>query len=645
MKLVEVEIENLLSFGGSTSVKFDQGMNLLTGPNGGGKSNLMEIIFTAMQGLMPGWSIFNRDPQPFSREFREIAPRQLLTLSTYKNAEVGRRVRLTIQADSSDAANFEALREFAPRFGELRERLKIEGGPELQMQGLWTENPIRDGNRYIFELTGFAEADLSDDSRVFRQYLRDFNRYRGALALMGAQQTMSLPLLLLPINRASDVPQTGISLTDVQEHGLATPLVQASTKGGSGAFTLALYRLASVRHELVLRFGEERAKVEFKQHPDVVALSTALDAAGFSWDIDFRDKRRNGYDVVLSKDGVTYSASNASAGERELLNLMFVAYTLGLGNGCLLIDEPEQHLHPQWQRLMIATLMDLAKCRGLQVIAATHAAAMITPKSIHSVRRVYLTDTGSAVTPSINLTNMQAKDLLQIVQSQNNERVFFSDLVILVEGPSDRIVFEKLVSLAEGKVRGKTVDVVDVGGKHNFSKYENLLRAALVNFVVIADLDYARQIGDERIKALFATDEGKLTSSVLNGASRDGRAILEALDSCANGIANENTKALAEHLRTRYASLRPRLGFCDRRLLTIWRRAKASEEGVFLLPKGTIEEHLPKNRGFKDKDLGKLVAWLASDESSTYLESERSLTSIRSQILGRLAPRKPVVLQ
>ena len=83
-----------------------------------------------------------------------------------------------------------------------------------------------------------------------------------------------------------------------------------------------------------------------------------------------------------------------------------------------------------------------------------------------------------------------AKHLLKIVNSQNNEKLFFSDRVILVEGVSDRIFFEAVVEkIANGDTTGTTLEIIDVGGKGLFKSYAKLLDACKIPFFIIADLD------------------------------------------------------------------------------------------------------------------------------------------------------------
>ncbi|WP_375496279.1 AAA family ATPase [uncultured Nostoc sp.] len=44
MKVIKLEVKNVKSFKDKTSIEFNKDFNVLIGPNGGGKSNILDII-------------------------------------------------------------------------------------------------------------------------------------------------------------------------------------------------------------------------------------------------------------------------------------------------------------------------------------------------------------------------------------------------------------------------------------------------------------------------------------------------------------------------------------------------------------------------------------------------------------------------
>lgn len=77
---------------------------------------------------------------------------------------------------------------------------------------------------------------------------------------------------------------------------------------------------------------------------------------------------------ILERDGSRRcSVDHASSGEIELLSFAGWIVLNDFRAGMLLIDEPELHLHPQWQSAILPALRKLAP--NVQMIVATHADA------------------------------------------------------------------------------------------------------------------------------------------------------------------------------------------------------------------------------------------------------------------------------
>lgn len=67
------------------------------------------------------------------------------------------------------------------------------------------------------------------------------------------------------------------------------------------------------------------------------------------------------------------SVDQVSSGEIELLSFAGWIALTGFDDGLLIIDEPELHLHPEWQAAILPALRELAP--GAQFLVATHADA------------------------------------------------------------------------------------------------------------------------------------------------------------------------------------------------------------------------------------------------------------------------------
>ena len=284
------------------------------------------------------------------------------------------------------------------------------------------------------------------------------------------------------------------------------------------------------RYRLLQEDSNVDARTKFREDKHLQKLSAELKALGYTWELVTVDPLNNSYDVRLTKQGSSFLVSAASLGERELLTYLFAIFALNVQNAVIIVDEPELHLHPKWQTALFALFEKLSRSTGNQFIIATHSPTFISPASIQYVSRVYSEDQRSNIVRLSAASLPNAKHLFNIVNSENNERVFFTDSVVLVEGLHDRIVFERVLDIVakEHALNAPSVEVVSIGGKGLFPAYQQLLDACKVGWWAVADHDYIEQIGGCAVRALFALDAGEIKKDVIdNVKSLDGTALVE----------------------------------------------------------------------------------------------------------------------
>ncbi|MBD1890781.1 TOPRIM nucleotidyl transferase/hydrolase domain-containing protein [Coleofasciculus sp. FACHB-SPT9] len=241
---------------------------------------------------------------------------------------------------------------------------------------------------------------------------------------------------------------------------------------------------------------------------------------------------------------------------------------------------------------------------------------------------------------------MAAKDLIHIINSYNNEKIFFADKVVLVEGKSDKLIFEKLIDYylyIYDKV--EVVEVVEVNGKLNLEKYRKFLESFCIENYIIADLDYARTVGDKNIKELFVVDFKKINQEVIGklDKSLDGQALLKGLE---NALASEDIEEyreeisdIFEYIKSRNRKIKDNLSVDEETKLNEFIDSKVNEK-AYILRKGQIEDYLPN--GFKK--LEKLIE-LVEDEvfntrflnqtsEGSFQDRRKELDKIVLEILG-----------
>ncbi|WP_337048927.1 AAA family ATPase [Serratia fonticola] len=90
----------------------------------------------------------------------------------------------------------------------------------------------------------------------------------------------------------------------------------------------------------------------------------------------------------LKKGGVEFPLSQASSGELYMLGigLFIIKFITGINNDyedkIILIDEPENSLHPKWQREYIQNIINFIGNKSIDIYIATHSPFIATPNNI-----------------------------------------------------------------------------------------------------------------------------------------------------------------------------------------------------------------------------------------------------------------------
>jgi predicted ATP-dependent endonuclease of OLD family len=182
---------------------------------------------------------------------------------------------------------------------------------------------------------------------------------------------------------------------------------------------------------------------------------------------------------------------------------------------------------------------------------------------------------------------------MRLVQTQNNERIFFADRVILVEGYSDKLLFEAVAN-SQRLLHDlhRVVEFVEVHGKANFRFYEAILGSFDVPYSIIADLDYARDIDGEEVRALFVADMKGASEALRDKKSQDARGLVEALEEAARTDEWRAVGEIWKYMRARHVRLAD-LSAAQRAVLDRFVETSKRKQ-VFLLSRGELETYLPE---------------------------------------------------
>lgn len=171
-----------------------------------------------------------------------------------------------------------------------------------------------------------------------------------------------------------------------------------------------------------------------------------------------------------------------------------------------------------------------------QFVISTHSPIFVTPDTVNNITRVYKRETlGSTKVALQDIQLPQKRNLVRMINSQNNERVFFADKVVLVEGITDRLIFASLLDAACSRFsNNQAIEIVEVGGKNNFEDYRSLLDALITPSFIVADLDYLTLVGSEDVRALFVANAERQWDALRDKKSTDATAMMAALEQAIN---------------------------------------------------------------------------------------------------------------
>lgn len=151
----------------------------------------------------------------------------------------------------------------------------------------------------------------------------------------------------VPASKKSSLSQLGLTLDQV--------LYQRNPD----VFSFSDYRLSMLKDLRAAMYKQERIDKFFE------LINSLFLMTGKSIDID--DKNR----VIFRKGQQIIDMEKLSAGEKQILLLLFTLFLMEDRSTVLLLDEPEISLHIEWQDRLIQLMLDLNP--NCQIIMTTHS--------------------------------------------------------------------------------------------------------------------------------------------------------------------------------------------------------------------------------------------------------------------------------
>jgi predicted ATP-dependent endonuclease of OLD family len=513
MRITKFIIRNVKSFGKETPISLNPGLNILIGPNAGGKSNLFDVInFSLNHFFIHTWRVIEeRTEEGFLKRRYLYKPTVFENPGAYLDKHDRRKnelqeIKIGFLIQEEDVKNIQVVLD------SKDELIYVEkesfGSSHLQDNFL---NAVQDYEVASIKNKGVeftirdnsVPAPIVLDASEAKNYdiaLRYFNNFELFSLLVleynSNREDTKIPRLYPPLVYFSPyrIPQLQHLVTKLAGSDLFN-LRQAYKKNTSKNVS-STFELANHYFARKLRLLNNNLE-SFHKDEEVVFVNNYVQKLGYKgFTLREIDPLNNVYETCIEKrNGDLFEISKASSGEKEIINMLLGVFAFNVKNGVVIIDEPDLHLHPLWQNILLGLFFELSEQeqRGIQFMLATHSPSFITRRSIRNTLRIYAPDGESkVVTPP--LLGESEGDLFQIINVFNNAKIFFADKVVLVEGPVDNLIYHSILNKLQPQFnKTEVVEILYVGGTGNLEKFKKFLDKWQIRSYRIADKGYTSE--------------------------------------------------------------------------------------------------------------------------------------------------------
>lgn len=522
MKIISLQLSNILSFryfddvGQAEKISFDDNLNIIIGENGSGKSTALEVINFLFRRVLYKQYTLNQDLYR-QRNTINVDQRRQILLPQSNNSYNGFRldanwntenrpqtIRIAIKLDEIDKQNLQNLLDKRATLTPWIQRYTTRGATAASTYSeTYTLDISLDQNARTFSI---QPRDCAQDFGF--EYLTDYNFYKETIGLFNTENAENQvdalyeSFTLISSYRNYHAFNVSVSLRD---HTPATQIQQirsadynrslnANDNSEPAIFALVRLRVAEKHFGLISeRLDANECEAEANALPFIKEINKRLRIVNLTCKIKLLDLRTWQYSfefLDLRRNKPITDINSLSAGQKAITHLVFEAYGRGnLKGGLVIIDEPEIHLHYQFQHEYLQVIRELNKHQRCQYILVTHSEALINSATIGSVRRFSLNAQGNTEIRFPNLTAEQ-KLLIRILDNTRSTYAFFAKKVVLVEGDSDRYFFKAVLQSLHPEL-DQEIAILHTAGKKELAQWTTLFESFGLTVYRIADLDYA----------------------------------------------------------------------------------------------------------------------------------------------------------
>lgn len=331
-------------------------------------------------------------------------------------------------------------------------------------------------------------------------------------------------------------------------------------------------------------------------------------------------------------------------GLKELMTLLTFLYDES--KNCLILDEPELHLHPQFQSFLLGEIRKFAGDPAIDptkklFFIITHSPYFLDLRSMDDLKSILVCHYNE---PPNFVDTLDAQDEYILKKflprfNTHHKQFFFSPNPVFVEGYTDQQIITLLFDKLDYNISASGSSIIDVGGKDELAVFFRLCKKLNIKSRIIADLD---AFFKGKLREVAQGDENCIKHIQDNGLGTDLSKLIGELDQKLKLIADELiTKTVSDaDLNHLIDFLKPIIGVADKRnsvitsmlIALIKFKDKISAElspvhqgeinyvlprfkhlleafktaNIFIFPKGEIEHYYTQTKidylNFTDKD-------------------------------------------
>lgn len=210
-------------------------------------------------------------------------------------------------------------------------------------------------------------------------------------------------------------------------------------------------------------------------------------------------KEEGGFlNITLSDSGKIYDLRKSeSHGLKEIITLLTFLYDDEYN--CIILDEPELNLHPQFQQFILQEIKNIAgnpytDSNKKMFVILTHSPYMLNIQNDKELKNLivfhrhklpkYISDYDS-----LEKSQLERLNRLLLRLNVNHKTMFFADKPIFVEGYIDQQFLNDIQNKRKVPLGAEGITIIDVGGKEEVDIMYTLCNLLEINAFCIIDMD------------------------------------------------------------------------------------------------------------------------------------------------------------